>query len=64
MTVEVRLHDFCGDGCPFLEIKKEPAVQTVAGYYIESEGLTCEHYRLCGFIAERIKAQNGGERHA
>lgn len=58
MTVEVKLHDFCGDGCPWFELMVEPAGRTLGGEWVGG-GLTCEHYGLCKSVADRIKAQKG-----
>lgn len=58
MTVEVTLHDFCGENCPFLKIEELPVARTIAGELVVG-GLTCENYQLCKVVSERIKAQKG-----
>lgn len=59
MTVEVKLHDFCGDVCPWFELEQNPTIRLNSETIVVG-GLTCEHYQLCESIAERIKAQKGG----
>ena len=60
MTVEVELHDFCGDDCPWFELYETESMYTAQGDRLGGY-LTCSNYRLCKSVANRIKAQKGGE---
>lgn len=63
MTVEVDLHEFCGDDCPWFELYETESMYTAQGERLGGY-FTCSHYRLCYSVAERIRAAERRKRDA